>query len=134
MSDRNMKNIHWILEKTGQCEPYAFAKANTIALIWQLLSSIFITKFWNMFEHHVLVLHENKEHGIFTCSIMKKLLKNYFFTFSTWCKNRTNKDRRYIWYKICVDTIAIRYRVQTLYKKRKINKNCVHLNISVICC
>ena len=31
---------------------------NAIALIGQLLSSILITKFWNMFEHHVLVLHE----------------------------------------------------------------------------
>ena len=35
-----------------------FAKVNTIALIWQLLSSILITKFRNMFEHHVLDLHE----------------------------------------------------------------------------
>ena len=25
---------------------------NTIALIWQLLSSILNTKFWNMLEHH----------------------------------------------------------------------------------
>ena len=39
---------------------YEFAKVNTIALIWQLLSSILITKFWNMFEHHVLVLHEKQ--------------------------------------------------------------------------
>ena len=54
----NMKNNHRILEKTAECEPYEFAKVNTIALIWQLLSSILITKFWNMFEHHVLVLHE----------------------------------------------------------------------------
>ena len=55
---RNMKNIHCILEKNAECEPYEFPKVNTIALIWQLLSSTFITKFWNMFEHHVLVLHE----------------------------------------------------------------------------
>ena len=56
--DRNMKNIHKILEKAAECEPYEFAKVNTIALIWQLLSSILITKFWNMFEQQVLVLHE----------------------------------------------------------------------------
>ena len=31
--DRNMKNIHRILEKTAECEPYEFAKVNTIALI-----------------------------------------------------------------------------------------------------
>ena len=53
-----MKNIHRILEKTAEYEPYEFAKVNAVALIWQLLSSILITKFWNMFEHHVLVLHE----------------------------------------------------------------------------
>ena len=58
MLDRNMKNIHRILEKTAECEQYEFAKENTIALIWQLLSSILIKKFWNMFEHHVSVLHE----------------------------------------------------------------------------
>ena len=54
----NTKNIHKILEKTAECEPYQFAKVNKIAFIWKLLSSILITKFWNMFEHHVLVLHE----------------------------------------------------------------------------
>ena len=53
-----MKNIHKILEKAAECEPYEFAKVNTIALIWQLLSSMLIPKFWNMFEHPVLVLHE----------------------------------------------------------------------------
>ena len=53
-----MKNIHRILKKTADCEPYEFAKVNTIALIWQLLSSILITEFWNMFEHHVLILNE----------------------------------------------------------------------------
>ena len=31
--DQNMKNIHRILEKTAECEPYEFAKVNTIALI-----------------------------------------------------------------------------------------------------
>ena len=31
--DRNMKNIHKILEKAAECEPYEFAKVNTIALI-----------------------------------------------------------------------------------------------------
>ena len=31
--DRNMINIHRILEKTAECEPYDFAKVNTIALI-----------------------------------------------------------------------------------------------------
>ena len=40
--DRNMKNIHRILKKTAECEPYEFYKVNTIALIWQLLSSILI--------------------------------------------------------------------------------------------
>ena len=54
----NTKNIQKILEKTAECEPYEFAKVNKIAFIWKLLSSILITKFWNMFEHHVLVLHE----------------------------------------------------------------------------
>ena len=34
-----MKNIHKILEKTAECEPYEFAKVNTIALV----SSILIT-------------------------------------------------------------------------------------------
>ena len=58
MLDRNMKNIHRILEKTAECEPYEFAKVNTIARIWQLFSSILITKFWNMFEHQILVLYE----------------------------------------------------------------------------
>ena len=56
--DRNMKNIHRILKKTAECEPYEFAKVKTVALIWQLLLFILITKFWNMFEQHVLVLHE----------------------------------------------------------------------------
>ena len=40
-----MKNILRILEKTAECETYEFAKVTTIALIWQLLSSILITKF-----------------------------------------------------------------------------------------
>ena len=53
-----MKNIHRILERTVEYEPYEFAKVNTVALIWQLLSSILITKFWNKSEHNVLVLHE----------------------------------------------------------------------------
>ena len=53
-----MKNTHRILKKTAECKPYEFAKANTIALIWQLVSSILIIKFWNMFEQNVLVLHE----------------------------------------------------------------------------
>ena len=67
----------------------------------------------NMPEHHVIK----------TCSVMKKVLTKYFFTFSIWCKNRTIEDRTHVWCKLCVDTIAIRCRVQTLYKKRKINKN-----------
>ena len=58
MLDRNVKNICKILKKTAECEPYEFATVNTIALILQLFSSILITKFWNMFERHVLVLHE----------------------------------------------------------------------------
>ena len=40
-----MKKIHRILEKTAVYKPYEFAKVNTAALIWQLLSSILITKF-----------------------------------------------------------------------------------------
>ena len=31
--DRNMKNIHRILKETAECEPYEFAKVNTVALI-----------------------------------------------------------------------------------------------------
>ena len=31
--DRNMKNIHKILKKTADCEPYEIAKVSTIALI-----------------------------------------------------------------------------------------------------
>ena len=53
--DRNMKNIHKILKKTAECEPYA--KVNKIALIWRLFLSILITNS-EMFEHHVLVLRE----------------------------------------------------------------------------
>ena len=30
-------------EKTAECEPYEFAKVNTIALVWQPLLSILIT-------------------------------------------------------------------------------------------
>ena len=41
--DLNMKNIRKILEKTAECDPYEFAKVNTIALVWQLLSSILTT-------------------------------------------------------------------------------------------
>ena len=53
-----MKNIQRILEKTAEYEAYEFAKVNAVALIWQILSSILNAKFWNMFKHHVLVLHE----------------------------------------------------------------------------
>ena len=53
-----MKNINRILEKTVDCKPYEFAKINTIALIWQLLSAILITNSEIYFEHHDLVLQE----------------------------------------------------------------------------
>ena len=39
-----MKNNRRIFEKTDEYEPYEFAKANTVALTWQLLSPILITK------------------------------------------------------------------------------------------
>ena len=57
--DRNMKNNHKILEKTSECEPYEFAKVNTISLCLTTTFIHFDYKFWNMFEHQVLVLHEN---------------------------------------------------------------------------
>ena len=37
------------------------------------------------------------------------------FLHMLWCENPTDEDSRHIWYKICIDTIAIRYSVQTLY-------------------
>ena len=39
-----MKNNRRIFEKTAEYEPYEFTKVNTVALTWQLLSSILITK------------------------------------------------------------------------------------------
>ena len=54
------------------------------------------------------------------------MLKKYFFIFSIWCKNRTNEDRRRIWYK-CDDSIAIGYRVQTLHQKRSLIKTFCNL-------
>ena len=41
-----MNNIHRIYEKSAEYEPNELAKVNTVALIWQLLSAILITKFF----------------------------------------------------------------------------------------
>ena len=53
--DRNVKNIHRILEKTAECKPYEFAKVSTVALIWQLLSSILITKVCQSLDDMVVI-------------------------------------------------------------------------------
>ena len=53
-----MKNIHTIFEKTAEYEPYAFAKVNTVLIIWQPLPLIWLQRFVNMFEHRVLIFHE----------------------------------------------------------------------------
>ena len=53
--DRNVENIHRILEKTAECKPYEFAKVSTVALIWQLLSSILITKVCQSLDDMVVI-------------------------------------------------------------------------------
>ena len=78
-----------------------YAWTPRFSLAWKIKSMVFLTTLssschWNMINY-------------------EKTLKKYLFTFSVWCKNRTNKDRRHIWYKISVDTIAVWYRGQTLY-------------------
>ena len=50
-----MKNIHRIFEKTAQYKPYEFDNVKTVALIWQLLSFILITKFCRSFDDMIAI-------------------------------------------------------------------------------
>ena len=133
MLDPNMKNIYRILEKTAEREPYEFGntKGNTIALIWQVLSSILITKFWNMFEYHVLVCMKNKEHGNFNNVLFFMSLKHAHLWKKVLNAKIAPMRAEYLIQNMCrYDSYRVQSADTVLEKKEKLR---VHLNISVIC-
>ena len=78
-----MKNIHRIFENTAEYKPYKFAKGNTVALIWQLLPSILITKLCQSFDDMVAIGYsadiapEEKTSLIKLCVIKTSRYKNF---------------------------------------------------------